>query len=225
MTIRALIFDFDGLIIDTEAADYQTWQEVYRRYGAHLPLEAWAIAVGRGFSADFEPLTYLEAQIGRSVDRAALTREREARAAELNAALMPLPGVVQALEDARNLGLATAVASSSPRAWVEGHLGRLGLLRHFDAIQTSDDVRHTKPEPDLFLAALAALNVRADEAIVLEDSPNGITAARRAGILVVAVPNPLTVLLPLGDADLIIRSLADWPVSRLVAWAGNGHRA
>lgn len=215
--IRALILDFDGLIIDTETTDYQAWREVYQAHGCDLPLSLWAIAVGRGFSEEFEPFNYLESQIGRAVDRAALGEQRRRRDQELVALQPVLPGVVEMLKDARRMGLKTAVASSSSFEWVGGHLMRLGLIHYFDAIRTSDDVMHTKPAPDLFLAALEALGVEADEAVVFEDSPNGITAAKRAGIYVVAVPNDLTSQLALDHADMRLNSLEELTLEVLLA--------
>ncbi len=119
----------------------------------------------------------------------------------------PLPGVRELVDDARQHGLKLAVASSSPHDWVDGHLTRLELLSSFDVIKAREDVRHTKPEPDLFLAALSALAVQPGEAVVLEDSPNGVKAAKRAGIFVVAVPNPVTESLHFEEEDLRLSSL------------------
>jgi HAD superfamily hydrolase (TIGR01509 family) len=109
-----------------------------------------------------------------------------------------------------------AVASSSPRSWVGGHLERLGIIDHFDHLRCADDVRQVKPDPELYLAALAALGVAAHEAIALEDSPNGVLAAKRAGLFCVAVPNSLTRQMPLDHADRLVDSLADLPLQDLV---------
>ena len=107
-------------------------------------------------------------------------------------------------------------ASSSSRNWVVGHLSQLGLLSYFDYIRCGDEVARKKPDPELYLAVLAALHIQAEQAIVLEDSPNGILAARRAGIFCVAVPNPLTSQLPLDHANLRLASLADMSLERLI---------
>jgi beta-phosphoglucomutase-like phosphatase (HAD superfamily) len=112
------------------------------------------------------------------------------------------------------------VASNSERAWVTGHLSRLGLLAPFDAIVCADDGTAAKPDPALYLAALDALGVQAAEAIAFEDSPAGILAARRAGVFCVAVPNPITATLPLSLADLVFPSLGDVSLQRLLDLVG-----
>ncbi len=215
--IRALVFDFDGLILDTEMPVFVAWQEVYRAYGCTLTLAAWSACLGSGDPAAFDPYLHLEAQLGRPVDRAAVDRRQHPREMELLAAQTVLPGVEAYLRDARRLGLGLAVASSSPHSWVDSHLDRLGLLRWFDVVKCGEDVAVTKPAPDLYLAAVAALGVLPAEAIALEDSPNGILAARRAGLFCVAVPNLLTRQLDTSYADLRLDSLADLPLEALLA--------
>jgi HAD superfamily hydrolase (TIGR01509 family) len=127
-----------------------------------------------------------------------------------------MPGVVDYLVDARQLGLKIGLASSSGYAWVGGHLARLGLLNRFDVIRTNEDVRNAKPEPDLFLAALQGLKTAPEQAIAFEDSYNGILAARSAGIFCVAVPTEMTRQLPLELADMRIDSLATLPLKELI---------
>ena len=119
-----------------------------------------------------------------------------------------MPGVLGLLTEARERGIKLAVASSSPENWVSGHLSRLELADHFDIIVTADDVEKTKPDPALFFMAAAKLGIQPGEAIVLEDSQNGVNGAKRAGMFVVAVPNPITVKSDLSQADLLIESLA-----------------
>ena len=214
--IRGIIFDFGGLILETEEPEFQSWQELYAEFGCTLPFARWAAVIGTA-EHDFDPYAELEAQLGRPVDRAAVRARRRARFAELVAAQPILPGVEDYIADAQRLGLRLAVASSSARAWVAGHLTRLGLHDHFAALACADDVVRTKPDPALYLAALAALGLEPHEAIALEDSPNGIAAAKRAGLFCVAVPNPLTRHLSLAAADLQLTSLADLPLADLLA--------
>jgi HAD superfamily hydrolase (TIGR01509 family) len=213
--IHAIIFDFDGLIVDTESPIYQSWQEMYAAYGQPLPLERWSAVIGT-YEEPFDPFADLEKLVGRQLDRQALLRQRGARETELVAQQSILPGVEQYLQDARRLGIKTAVASSSKRQWVVSHLERLGLLHFFDAVRVREDVKVTKPDPELFLSALSGLGITAQQAIALEDSPNGITAARRAGLFCVAVPNDLTRHLRLEHADLQVKSLADTPLEALL---------
>jgi beta-phosphoglucomutase-like phosphatase (HAD superfamily) len=114
------------------------------------------------------------------------------------------------------MGLKLGVASSSTSDWVKGHLARLGILERFDCIRCRDDVPNAKPEPDLYLAVLECLGVRASEAIAIEDSPNGLLAAKRAGLRCVAIPNSITANLDLGEADLLLDSLADVSLAELL---------
>jgi HAD superfamily hydrolase (TIGR01509 family) len=213
--IRSLIFDFDGLILDTEVPEFRAWQEIFQRHDCQLPLDTWAACIGTS-SAAFDPYAYLEALLGWSVDRAAIQTQWRQRRDELLALETPLPGVQDYLLDATRLGLQLGVASSSSRAWVTGHLARLGLLPHFASIQCADDVHTTKPNPAAYQAVLTALNVQPTEAIALEDSPNGILAAKRAGLFCVAVPNALTRHLCLDQADVQLASLAAVPLAHLL---------
>jgi HAD superfamily hydrolase (TIGR01509 family) len=213
--IRSLIFDFDGLILDTEVPEFRAWQEIFQRHGCELPLATWAACIGTSSTA-FDPYAYLETLLGRTVDRDAMRAQWRQRRDELLALETVLPGVQDYLVDATRMGFQLGVASSSSRAWVSGHLARLGLLPHFTSIQCADDVQTTKPNPAAYQAVLAALNVLPGEAIALEDSPNGILAAKRAGLFCVAVPNGLTRHLPLDRADMQLASLATMPLARLL---------
>jgi HAD superfamily hydrolase (TIGR01509 family) len=213
--IKALIFDFDGLILDTEVPEYQAWVELYQTYGCNLPTEKWLTSIGT--TNAFNPYDYLEQLLGQQIDRAAVRLQRRARFAELMANQTILPGVQNYITTAKHLGLKLAVASSSPREWVTGYLSQFKLETHFDAIHCGDEVKATKPDPALYLAALQDLRIKAEEAIALEDSPNGILAAKRAGIFCVAIPNALTSQLSLNHADFQMRSLADLPLEQLLS--------
>lgn len=213
--IRALIFDFDGLVLETEGPVFQSWQELYRSYGCYLSFAKWATIIGTT-DGEFDPWDDLEKQVGRFLDRSTVDQQRLQRELDLIAARPIMPGVQEYLEDARRLGLKLGMASSSSSEWVTGHLIRLGLINYFDCIKTRDDVRQTKPDPELFLAVLAELDIRPDQAIVFEDSPNGILAANRAGIYCVVVPNELTRTLPIDQAHKRLDSLADLPLENLL---------
>lgn|SRR5574341_135854 len=206
--IKALIFDFDGLILDTETPDYHAWQQIYRNYDLDLPMDIWLQVVGSGFSShSFDPYLDLESRLDGTFDRAATAARHHALQDSIIASTSALPGVEAMIAAGKQRGLKLAVASSSHFDWVGSHLKRLGLFHHFDAIRTADDVERIKPAPDLFLAALDALGVRSQEAIVFEDSANGIRAAQQARIFAVAVPNELTRHLDLSFADLRLPSL------------------
>lgn len=206
MPLQALLFDFDGLILDTEYPVFQAWHEDYEAHGHELPLETYAACVGSDFNR-FDPKSHLEMLVGKAIDWPERDLWRERRALERVEQLPPLPGVVDLLEKASALGIPCAVASSSPRRWVEGHLARLGLLTRFEATRCLDDVRAPKPEPDLFLAAAAALGVPPGSALVLEDSRNGLLAAQAAKCPCVVVPNRVTAHLDFTGALAILPSL------------------
>ena len=209
--ICGVIFDFDGLILETEGPDYHSWQETFVAHGCTLPLSLWSGYIGTADDG-FSPYDHLEAQLGRPVDRAAVRTQRRQRYAELVAAESVRPGVQAYIADARRLGLRLGVASTSSRAWVVGHLDRLGLLASFDALCCGDEVSRAKPDPAVYQAVLAALGLSAVEAIALEDSPNGIAAAKAAGLYCVAVPNTLTSQLCLDAA------IAAWRVWQNYLW-------
>lgn len=209
-----MIFDFDGLILDTEGPIYQSWAEVYEAHGVDLPFDQWVKTVGSSNDA-FHPQHHLEERIGSKLTEEVLDRRIERRV-ELVLAQPVLAGVADLVASAEAMGLKLGVASSSSREWVGGHLERLGLLAPFECLRCRDDVEHVKPEPDLYLATLDCLRVAAGEAVAIEDSPNGILAAKRAGLRCVGVPNPLTAGLDLSGADVRLRSLADVTLSELL---------
>ncbi len=194
--IKALVFDFDGLIVDTEMSSYQTWQEIYAEHDCQLPFSTWAICIG-GCE---------EIRLRR--------RQQHIRMVE---AQPVLPGVEDYILSAKRIGLKIGVASSSRHEWVDTHLTRLGLIDYFDSVKCFDDVKRTKPDPELYLAVLDALGVHGQQAIALEDSPNGVIAAQQAGIFCVAVPNPVTSQLSLLHADLCLSSLTEVSLEQLLA--------
>jgi len=212
--IRAIVFDFDGLILDTEEPVYRSWLEVYQAHGEELPFERWVQIVG-STTAGFHPQHHLEERLGRSLPKDVLDR-RIGRRTEMILAQDVLPGVVRLIQEARAGSLKLGVASSSTSEWVKGHLARLGILENFDCVRCRDDVINAKPEPDLYLAVLECLGVRAAEAIAIEDSPNGVLAAKRAGLRCVAIPNSITAQLDLGQADLLLGSLDEVTLAQLL---------
>lgn len=212
MPIKSLIFDFDGLILDTETSDVKVWQAIYREYGQELPVDEWSKIIGGYGLSHFDAAGHLAALTNGRADALALRLRHKAESDALTWAQPVMPGVVGLLEEAEQAGIRLAVASSSEHAWVDTHLSRLGLYHRFPTIICSEDVApgRTKPNPDLYLKTLQTLGIRADEAIVFEDSLNGVRAAKAAGIFVVAVPNQATALLGVDGADMRLKSLADF---------------
>jgi HAD superfamily hydrolase (TIGR01509 family) len=168
----------------------------------------------------YDPCAHLADLTGRPLDHDALRQEVYARHQTRCEAQPLLPGVVDRAREARAAGLKTAVASSSLASWVEGWLARHRIRDLFDAVCTRDEVAHVKPAPDLFLLAATRLGVPPDRCLVFEDSPNGIRAARAAGMRCVAIPNPLTRHLPLGEADFVVESLADYSLAEILRRLG-----
>lgn len=219
----ALVFDFDGLILDTESALFTCTAEVFADHGLDLDAGWWCTEILG--TADHPHWTELLAdRLGRQLDdRASIEEARNLRYHERLAEAAVQPGVVELLLEAEQRELPCAVASSSPRYWVEGHLDRLELLGHFVAIRTRDDVgaARTKPHPDLFLLACDAVGVAPNRAVALEDSPNGVRAARAAGMAVVGVAAGLTAGLPLDGADLVVPSLEGVTLEQLAGIAAS----
>ncbi len=215
--LKALIFDFDGLILDTEWPVYQAWRRLYAEAGQELDLQRWGRIVGGEADAGFHPLRHLEALTGRRYDKAAVEAQIHAWEMEALRTAQPMPGVVALLRQAHEAGLPLAIASSSLHAWVDGHLKRLNLMPFFRTIVCRDDVTQAKPAPDLFLLAASRLGVRPGEVVVLEDSPNGVLAARRAGMRVVAVPNRVTRGLKFNRPDWTVDSLEAVSLATLAA--------
>lgn len=210
--IRALVFDFDGLILDTESPLIDAWVQVHRRAGLVCLREEALEMIGHVDIA-YDPWSAFPPE----TDRAALERDyREIKNTLLQDKAV-LPGVRERLAEARSLGLKMAVASNSSHPWVDAHLERLGLLDFFSTTRCRDDVARGKPAPDVYHAVLAVLGVRADETIAFEDSGPGSLAAKRAGLWCVAVPSACTHRHDFSHVDLRIDSLASHTIAELAA--------
>lgn len=214
-TIRSLIFDFDGLILDTEFPELRSWQEIFRRHGCELSLEDWAHCVGR-LPGTFDPHALLVERARVEVDRDRIIDEVRSRARSLISQERVRPGVVDWLDVAERRGIRRAVVSSSGHDWVEGNLERLGLHHRFELFICNEDVERHKPDPLPYREAVERLGSAPEQAIAVEDSPNGAAAARSAGLFTVVVPNRVTETLPFTRVNLRLRSLADEPLERLL---------
>ena len=211
--IEALLFDFDGLLYDSETSAYEVWRELYAEHGVEFPRELWQQQVmGRPpGSSGFDPLVHLEELAAPGLDPALTEAERHRRRDELFPHEL-IDGAGELLADARARGIRTAIVSSNHRDRIHEHLARAGQEADFDAIITADgDAQRGKPSPTLYLEALEVLGVEAGRAVAFEDSPNGVRSAKAAGLYVVAVPNWLTEgASGLERADEILGSLADY---------------
>lgn len=219
--IRNIIFDFDGLLIETEEIAFNCVRDMFWSYGVDLPFSLWSQVIGgsggtSGGSDVIDVYDYLEEKLGTVIDRASVRSVVRSRQQKLADELPLLPGVTEYISEGSLLGLKLAVASSSSGEWVNRQLERRGLLNLFEVIVTRDDVARPKPEPDIFNLVLEKLKCEPEECIALEDSPNGVTAANRAGIFSVAIPNVMTKSLPLEHARIMLNSLSDIPLSTLL---------
>ncbi len=213
--IRALVFDFDGLILDTETPLIDSYGDVHLAHGVPFDRAVFLRSVGHADYA-FDPWHGFSPH----ADRAALELERRARKDERIRRQSVLPGVVALLDAARERGLHVGLASNSEHAWVEPHLARVGLRDRFAFLACRDDVASPKPEPDLYKLVLNHLGLRGHEAIAFEDSHTGSLAVKRAGLWTVAAPNVSTAHHDFTHADLRVASLADCPLPGLLARFG-----
>ena len=218
MPIRGLIFDFDGLIVDTESAIYRAWQDVYARFGEELALSDYVRCVGSDFG-QYNPQTALEERLGRKIDWEPILPEKDARIRRELAAQETRPHFREFLRATRAAGLRHAVASSSSLDWVGGWLRKLGLADVFPVVRCRDHVARIKPEPDLFLAAAEASGMAPEEVLVLEDSENGLRAARAAGMACVIVHNPITAVADFEGARAVFEGFGDIRIESLLGEA------
>lgn len=219
--MTAFLFDFDGLLIDSETAGLLSWTELYAEYAQVLDRDRWVheVANGRG---PVMPVAELEALVATSIDWTTVEARRLARRNEL---IKARPGVLRLLADARARGIPCAIVSNAPGWWIDEQLAHTQIpVDFFDAVVAKEEGRAKKPAPDSYLAALDALRVRPADAVAFEDSPLGVTAAKAAGILCVAVPNEVTGGLSFAAADWVLGSLADVTVDELLRFHGSRTR-
>lgn len=217
--LQGILFDFDGLILDTETPIFQAWKRKFKEYGQELLLEEWAQILGKS-NQELGPVEGLLKEItdpeAKKRVLAEVAQEERALVLEQN----PLPGAVELIIRAQREGLKLGIVSSSDQDWVHGHLDRLNLLDYFDHTSCADEVEEAKPDPALYLLGLEKMEVDPGRVVVLEDSPNGVLAAKRAGLYCIAVPNQLTNRLPFyedgGGPDKVLNTLDDFPWDELM---------
>jgi HAD superfamily hydrolase (TIGR01509 family) len=213
--IEAVVFDLDGTLIDSEQVVFDAWLATFAAYDCELTLEEWLPSVGTDHG--FDPLELLASRAsGRLPDRAQLRAELEAQIVERLAATPPLPGTEAWIEQAQELGLKLAVASSSPVEWVDARLREHGLRARFEVLSCRGGSLRAKPAPDVYLAACARLDVAPATAVAIEDSGHGVQAALAAGLKCIAVPNTMTVGLDLSAATLTLPSLAGYELAEAI---------
>ncbi len=213
--MEAVVFDFDGLILDTESCDLQAWQDTFTAYGGALDFETWAQWLGVA-AADCDFYGVLEHQVGRSVDRDEMRAVFRQRYYALVWEKPLNEGVLDYLHDAERLGLRIGLASSATRDWAEGHLRRFEIFHRFHATRCAGEAPNAKPAPDLYEAVLRDLETPPERAVAFEDSPHGVHAAKTAGLFTVAVPNPVAAGLDFNGVDLQLNRLTDLPLEAVL---------
>jgi HAD superfamily hydrolase (TIGR01509 family) len=218
MEIDALVFDFDGLLMDTETTSLRVWQRLWEWHGLELDTATFFAPHGGDMTA--ERYAALASAVGPGYDQDASHAQRMVFREELHAALELADGIGGWLDEARDLGLRLAVASSSPRFWIDDHLSRIGYLDRFELMACGDEVAAVKPAPDVYLLALDRLGVPADRAVAFEDTVHGVAAAGAAGLRCVAIPHPHADPALFTAADAVLTSAAEHPLAKVLTRLG-----
>jgi HAD superfamily hydrolase (TIGR01509 family) len=217
--VRALLFDFDGTMLETESSSYGSWRELLAEHDYELTHDTWSAAVGTIDGVD--PVELLETHLGAPVDREELeSRQRELHREMLTEEVLR-PGIQRIVDEARTRGVHTAIVTSASERWVREHLRRLDLDTEWELIVAANgDPDRAKPAPLLYEEAIELLGIGPDEAVAIEDSPHGVTAAKAAGVAAVAFPNPITERMDLGHADAIVGDLEELGLDGLLSRVG-----
>ena len=221
--IDALIFDFDGVIIDTESTFHRVWTAVFEEFGCRFSRSEWQSLIGTSGVAD--PYTWLEQRATRALPKQeeirSIVQSREKVEVDL---LGPMPGVLDWLDAARDADVPIAVASSSSRPWVQGRLAQLGILDLFAAVVCRNEHLRAKPAPDVYLAACGELGADPNRSVAIEDSRNGVSSAVAAGLTCIAVPNEITADMDLSGAHHLMSSLEEASLTQVLEVIGERRR-
>ena len=208
---RAIVFDFDGLLMDTESTSLASWQYEWSQWG--LTLEVASFFVNHGGDVTEDRYATLAAAVGPRFDRALSHGRRVAYRDKLHEQLDLADGLRGWLDEAAGLGLRLAVASSSPRQWLTAHLSRAGVLDAFEVLAAGDEVARHKPAPDVYQLALGRLSLSGAAAVAVEDTAHGVAAAHAAGMRCIAIPNPFVTRDRVSHADLVLYSASELPLA------------
>jgi putative hydrolase of the HAD superfamily len=223
MAVDAVVFDFDGLLMDTESTMLASWQHEWQWHG--LELDTASFFADHGGDVSEHRYAKLAAAVGPAYDRAASHARRLAHRDHLNARLDLQPGIADWLIQARHLGLRLAVATSSGRGWASKHLDRRGSLAAFEFLACGDEVARPKPDPGVYLLALERLELPADQVVAVEDSPHGVAAAQAAGLRCVAIPNRHADAARFATADLVLASAAEQRLHEVLQALGKSEKS
>ncbi len=213
----AVIFDFDGVILDSETPEFEAHRRIFASHGLDLRSDEWCACVGLWQAINWFDVLTARGATTHSRETFLLEKRRIAREV---LRMEPLPGVRALLDDLKAHEIPLAVASTSPARWVLPAAEALGIGHHFNAIVTGDDVEHRKPAPDVYLLAAARLGVSPTHCVAIEDTRPGLLAAKSAGMRVIVIPHWLTETHDLSEADLRVTSAVELDVARLRDLAG-----
>jgi HAD superfamily hydrolase (TIGR01509 family) len=215
LRIDAVVFDFDGVIIDTETARYEVWRRIFQEHNQVLPREIWVKSIGRT-EYFISPYDLLAQVSGKSIDTDML-RLYEKSMEEQYIAEKPLTaGLIERIDEARAAGGRFAIASSASRRYVQKHLTDRGIANLFDVLVCRDDVSRHKPHPEPYLRAVELLDANIEYSFAVEDAPAGIEAAVSAGLFCVAVAGNMTRDMDQSRAHVIVETLEEFTFTSLV---------
>jgi HAD superfamily hydrolase (TIGR01509 family) len=200
---KALIFDMDGLMIDSELFYWRVGREIAGEFGKECPDTVFQSMMGR---KPLESMGIFCRELGIDVPAGEMLLRRDGRVAELLKEVEPMPGLLEILK-AFHGRLRLAICTSATRDMVDIVMEKLRVEHYFDAVQTSDGVSRGKPDPEIYLAAMGKLGVKGPESIVLEDSCNGAQAGKNAGAYTIAIPSVYTCSQDFSFADFRAKDL------------------
>ncbi|MEW6095248.1 MAG: HAD family phosphatase [bacterium] len=214
--IKAVIFDMDGLMVDTEPLYSVAMSQIAEKRGKCFTLDIKQKVMGR---LPIESLTIFKEQLGLNESPEKLLEEREEIYGKILAQnVKPMPGLFSILELLSKMSIRKAIASSSQRVWIDLIVNKLGILDQFEIIVCGQEVKHGKPKPDIYLLAAKKLNLNPEQCLVLEDAVSGVEAAKSANMKCIAIPNQFTQGLDFSNADLVANSLEEIDKSILGSW-------
>jgi HAD superfamily hydrolase (TIGR01509 family) len=221
--LAAVIFDFDGIVLDSETPEYESHRQIFERCGAQLTADEWCSQIGVWTQGHHERWHARLCEVSPlAPDWPAFAAEQTRRFQAL-VPLAPMQGIRELLDALHARGVPTAIASSAPTRWVVPAAAGIGVSDRFQAIVAGDQVLNRKPAPDVYLEALRRLGADPLRTIAIEDSAPGIASARAAGLKTVAIPHWLTARHDLSAADLRVAHADELTLDileRLIA----GHR-
>ncbi|MCS0672787.1 HAD family phosphatase [Cytobacillus firmus] len=218
--IKAVIFDFDGTIVDTESLWYEVFKQILSEdYGFELGLEDFAKGIG---TTDDILFNYIDSKLGIQINRESVQEKTEKAFQSQRDILILREGIQDLIEKCIEKGLKLGVASSSGRDWVKHYLAQFGIEGHFQTIKTKEDVEKVKPDPALYIKALEEMGVEPEESLAIEDSVNGSIAAVQAGMHCAAVPNDVTHFLSFHEKVMRYKAFSEISIDELITGQGKG---